>query len=92
MDARIQFRVDQQVKQLAQQAAERKGSTLSDMCRELAMNMAKEQAALMDQERWLREQVKEAHKKIAEGKSHFVSNDTAKDILKRHMNKLARKA
>lgn len=92
MDARIQFRVDQEVKLLAQQAAERKGSTLSDMCRELALNMAKEQEALMNHEKWLVEQVREAHKKIAEGKSQFVSNDMAQDILKRHLNKLAKNA
>ncbi len=35
MDTRIQFRVDDEIKRLAQQMAESQGRTLSDACREL---------------------------------------------------------
>ena len=35
MDARTQFRVDEEVKKLAQQMAESQGRTISDACREL---------------------------------------------------------
>ncbi|WP_198341864.1 type II toxin-antitoxin system TacA family antitoxin [Oceanisphaera avium] len=38
MDTRIQFRVDEETKRLAQQMAESQGRTLSDACRELTEN------------------------------------------------------
>ncbi|MBO1375546.1 hypothetical protein BVH61_18845, partial [Vibrio cholerae] len=38
MESRIQFRVDESVKKLAQAAAERRGITLSDACRDLAIS------------------------------------------------------
>ena len=40
MDTRIQFRVDEETKRLAQIMAESQGRTLSDACRELTEELA----------------------------------------------------
>ena len=42
METRIQFRIDEQTKHLAQQQAESEGRTLSDACRQLAEQLASE--------------------------------------------------
>jgi antitoxin component of RelBE/YafQ-DinJ toxin-antitoxin module len=88
MEARIQFRIDEDVKRLAQQTAERKGITLSDACRNLTLKMAKEQAELENHEEWLMEQVENAYNKIESGKANFVPHDTVNDMLQRRLNKL----
>ncbi|MDD9227967.1 hypothetical protein PVL96_23835 [Aeromonas hydrophila] len=43
MDARIQFRVSEETKRLAQMYADKNGTTLSDECRKLAEKLAEEQ-------------------------------------------------
>ncbi|WP_371931891.1 type II toxin-antitoxin system RelB/DinJ family antitoxin [Halomonas sp. MMSF_3323] len=43
MDTRIQFRIDEETKRLAQQMAESQGRTLSGACRELAEQLAEQQ-------------------------------------------------
>ncbi len=40
MDTRIQFRIDDETKRLAQQMAKSQGRTLSDACRDLAVQPA----------------------------------------------------
>ncbi len=42
METRIQFRIAEDTKRLAQQLAESQGRTLSDACRELAEQMAEQ--------------------------------------------------
>ena len=42
MDTRIQFRVDEETKRLAQIMAESQGRTLSDACRELTEELAEQ--------------------------------------------------
>ena len=64
MDTRIQFRVDEETKRLAQLMAESQGRTLSDACRELTEELATEQ-------------VNAAFSKLDSGKSEFVTHEEA---------------
>ncbi|MGB0289433.1 damage-inducible protein J [Aequoribacter sp.] len=77
METRIQFRVNEETKRLAQLMAESQGRTLSDACRELTEQLADAQRQAQAHERWLTEQVNEAFNKYDAGESVFFSNDEA---------------
>ena len=78
MDTRIQFRVDEETKRLAQLMAKSQGRTLSDACRELTENLAEEQRNAMNHEAWLTEQINSAFNKFDSGQSRFLEHDNAK--------------
>ena len=77
MDTRIQFRVDEETKRLAQMMAESQGRTLSDACRELTEELAEQQRKVMTHDQWLTEQVNAAFNKLEGGQSEFVSHEEA---------------
>ena len=77
METRIQFRVNEETKRLAQLMAESQGRTLSDACRELTEQLADAQRQAQAHERWLTEQVNEAFNNYDAGESVFFSNDEA---------------
>ncbi|WP_394223272.1 damage-inducible protein J [Alteromonas gracilis] len=77
MDTRIQFRVDEETKHLAQAMAESQGRTLSDACRELTEELAEQQRKAMTHDQWLTKQVNAAFSKLDNGKSEFVAHDKA---------------
>ena len=78
MDARIQFRVDEETKRLAQQMAESQGRTLSDACRDLAEQLADQQRKTVSHDTWLTEQVNLAFDKFDTERSVFIDHDQAK--------------
>ncbi|OZB06446.1 MAG: damage-inducible protein J [Idiomarina sp. 34-48-12] len=77
MDTRIQFRVDEETKRLAQLRAESQGRTLSDACRELTEKLALEQRLVDEQDQWLTEQIQLAFAKVDSGQARFFSHDEA---------------
>lgn len=81
MDTRIQFRVDEETKRLAQQMAESQGRTLSDACRELTEQLAAQQRKTLSHDAWLTEQVNLAFDKFDSGKAVFVDHDFAKSRM-----------
>ncbi|EGR0510766.1 relB protein [Vibrio cholerae] len=78
MDTRIQFRVDEETKRLAQQMAESQGRTLSDACRELTEQLAEQQRKALSHDAWLTEQVNQAFEKFESRKAVFIEHDIAK--------------
>ncbi len=78
MDTRIQFRIDEETKRLAQLMAESQGRTLSDACRELAEGLAAEQRKSMSHDAWLSEQINAAFDKFDSGEARFTKHDDAK--------------
>lgn len=81
MESRIQFRVDEEVKKLAQLAAERMGITLSDACRDLAISLAEDQKQAEAQDEWLQNEINKAYERLDSGKANFHSHETAMSIL-----------
>ena len=81
MDTRIQFRVDEETKRLAQLMAESQGRTLSDACRELTEGLAQEQRKSMNHDVWLSEQINAAFDKFDNGKANFIEHDEAKILM-----------
>jgi len=88
MDTRIQFRVDEETKRLAQLMAESQGRTLSDACRELAEALAAEQRKTMSHDAWLSEQINAAFDKFDNGKAHFIVHDEAKSLMEAKKKKI----
>src|SRR5690606_33567924 len=81
MDTRIQFRVDEETKRLAQLMAESQGRTLSDACRELTEQLAEQQRQAMSHDVWLTEQINLAFERLDTGKAVFVTHDQAKSRM-----------
>lgn len=77
MDTRIQFRVDEETKRLAQLMAESQGRTLSEACRELTVGLAEEQRKAMTHDLWLTEQINAAFDMLDSGKANFMGHDEA---------------
>lgn len=88
MDTRIQFRVDEETKRLAQLMAESQGRTLSDACRELIVGLAEEQRKTMTHDLWLTEQINAAFDKIDNGKANFIEHNEAKNQMETRKNKI----
>jgi len=81
MDARIQFRVDETTKQLAQQMAQSQGYTLSDACRNLTIELAEQQRKAMSHDAWLTQQVNHAFEKLELGEAVYVEHEEAKSSM-----------
>ncbi len=81
MDTRIQFRVDEETKRLAQLMAESQGRTLSDACRELTESLAEAQRKTMSHDSWLTEQINAAFDKFDNGKANFIVHNDAKVLM-----------
>lgn len=88
MESRIQFRVDAETKRLAQLAAEKKGLTISDACRDLTIRLAEEQIRQSAHDQWLREEVDKTYARYDRGELSFVSHDEAKEMLARRRSKI----
>ena len=88
MDTRIQFRVDDETKRLAQQMVESQGRTLSDACRELTEQMAEQQRKTQSHDIWLTEQVNLAFAKHDSGKAVFIDNESAKSRMEARKTKI----
>jgi len=88
MDTRIQFRIDEETKRLAQLMAESQGRTLSDACRELTVGLAEEQRKTMTHDLWLTEQINAAFDKFDSGKANFIEHNEAKTQMEARKNKI----
>lgn len=81
MDTRIQFRISEETKRLAQKMTESQGRTLSDACRELTEQLANQQRKVVSLDAWLTEQVNLAFDKFDTGGSAFIEHDQAKSRM-----------
>jgi antitoxin component of RelBE/YafQ-DinJ toxin-antitoxin module len=88
MDTRIQFRVDEETKRLAQLMTESQGRTLSDACRELTEGLAEEQRKSMSHDVWLSKQINAAFDKFDDGKANFIMHDDAKSLMEARKQKI----
>ena len=88
MDTRIQFRVSEETKRLAQQMAESQGRTLSDACRELTEQLAEQQRKALAHDEWLTNEVNRAFKSLDAGKANFVDHASAKSQMETRKAKI----
>jgi len=81
MDTKFHFRLDESTKMRAQKAAESRGKTLSEACRDFAEQLAREVEPLSQHEKWLKKQVEIAVLKVRSGEARFTSNEEVKQIV-----------
>jgi len=91
MEDRIQFRVDAEVKDLAQKAAKRKGYTLSDACRQLAENFAEEQRDFESHDSWLIDKVNLAFAAFERGENKILSKEDVDARLSRKRSEIMKR-
>lgn len=91
MDARVQFRINEETKRLAQQRAEGQGRTLSDACRELVEELAEQQRRALSHDDWLATQVNDAFARYEIGQSTFVDHDTARQRMAERKDRMRRR-
>ncbi|MBJ7224034.1 MULTISPECIES: damage-inducible protein J [unclassified Brenneria] len=86
----IHFRIDEEIKRLAMQAAERHQVSLTELMRQRAEELAEEerQHQLNAGDEWLEAQVREAFARYDAGESEFISNEDASQ----QMNELKARA
>ncbi|WP_102797382.1 damage-inducible protein J [Bowmanella denitrificans] len=92
MDTRIQFRVSEQTKRLAQKMAESQGRTLSEACRQLTEELAAQQLKAMEHDAWLTEQVNQAFAKLDNGTGVFIQHEDAKASIEARKMKIRTRA
>jgi antitoxin component of RelBE/YafQ-DinJ toxin-antitoxin module len=88
MNTRIQFRIDEETKRLAQLMAEKQGRTLSDACRELTEQLADLQRKEMNHDAWVSEQVNAAFDKLDSGEAVFSTHEQAKERIEARKAKI----
>ncbi|MDE1497077.1 type II toxin-antitoxin system RelB/DinJ family antitoxin [Xenorhabdus bovienii] len=91
MQARIHFRINDETKQLAHKAAERKGLTLSDACRTFTEELAEEQKKIEEHENWLKREVNSAFDKLSNGDAVFFDQKQAKNVMEERKSKIREK-
>ena len=92
MDTRIQFRVNEETKHLAQQMTKSQGRTISDACRDLTEQLADQQRKIASHDAWLTEQVNLAFDKLDTGRSTFIEHDQAKSEMTERKAKIRGRA
>lgn len=88
MDTRIQFRVGEETKYLAQLMTESQGRTLSEACREFTLGLANEQRKVMNHDAWLTQQINTAFEKLDSGKASFIPHEEAKVSMEARKEKI----
>lgn len=81
MDTRVQFRISEETKRLAQAHASEKGTTLSDECRKLTESLADQQRSKEGYDSWLRDQVNAAFDKMEAGESTFLNTSESSKFM-----------
>lgn len=86
----IHFRIDEETKRLAMQAAERQKMSLTEMMRQRAEELAADERRYQNSEHdsWLEQQIMDAFSRYDDGEGDFISNDE----MNSHMNELKMQA
>lgn len=86
----IHFRIDEETKRLAMQAAERRRMSLTEVMRQRAEELAAEERRYQNSEHegWLEQQILDAFSRYEDGESEFISNEE----MNNRMNELKMQA
>lgn len=88
METRVQFRIEAKTKELAMQALEKKGLSLSDALRAFLDKLASTEKIMTKEETWLKEQINESLERVDKGETHYYSEDEAEQRINSFMSKL----
>ncbi|RPH22319.1 damage-inducible protein J [Buttiauxella warmboldiae] len=90
MSSTIHFRIDEETKRLAMQAAERQQMSLTELMRQRAEELAAEERRYQSSEHegWLEERIVQAFRRHDAGEGEYISNDD----MESRMNTLKQQA
>jgi antitoxin component of RelBE/YafQ-DinJ toxin-antitoxin module len=90
MNSTIHFRIDEETKRLAMQAAERQQMSLTELMRQRAEELAAEERRHQSSEHegWLEQQIAQAFSRHDAGEGEYISNDE----MEERMNTLKQRA
>ncbi|SCC69911.1 hypothetical protein GA0061070_11022 [Kosakonia oryziphila] len=84
MSSTIHFRIDEETKRLAMQAAERRQVSLTALMRQRAEELAAEERRHQNSEHegWLEVQIAQAFSRYEAGEGEYISNDEMENRMK----------
>lgn len=90
MSSTIHFRIDDETKRLAMQAAERLKMSLTELMRQRAVELAEEERKFQSSghDQWLEEQIEQAFGRHDAGEGEYISNEE----MENRMNLLKKRA
>lgn len=88
METRVQFRIESETKQLAKQALEKKGISLSDALRAFLDKLAVTEKVMTKEETWLKEQIEETFARVDRGEIRYYSEDEADERMRSFIAKI----
>jgi antitoxin component of RelBE/YafQ-DinJ toxin-antitoxin module len=81
MEARIQFRIESETKDLAKKALDKKGISLSNALRTFLERLASTETVMNKQETWLKEQIEDTFERIEKGEVRYYSEEEAETMM-----------
>lgn len=92
MSSTIHFRIDEETKRLAMQAAERQQMSLTELMRQRAEELAAEERRHQNNEHegWLEAQIAQAFSRYEAGEGEYISNDEMENRMKALKQRAAR--
>lgn len=88
METRVQFRIEVETKDLAKQALDKKGISLSDALREFLTKVASTEKVMTKEETWLKEQIDETIMRVKRKEIKYYSEDEADERMKSFISKI----
>ncbi|WP_433712772.1 type II toxin-antitoxin system RelB/DinJ family antitoxin [Escherichia marmotae] len=90
METRVQFRIECETKQLAKQALEKKGISLSDALRAFLDKLASTEKVMTKEETWLKEQIEDTFARVEKGEILYYSEEEADERMNSFISKIER--
>ncbi|ECZ8516418.1 damage-inducible protein J [Salmonella enterica] len=92
MSSTIHFRIDEETKRLAMQAAERQQMSLTELMRQRAEELAAEERRYQNSEHedWLEAQIAQAFSRYEAGEGEYISHDEMENRMKALKQRAAR--
>jgi len=88
METRVQFRIESETKELAKQALDKKGISLSDALREFLNKLASTEKSMTKEEIWLKEQVEDTFARVDRGENRYFTEDEADERMNTFISKI----
>lgn len=88
METRVQFRIESETKELAKQALDKKGISLSDALREFLNKLASTEKSMTKEEIWLKEQIEDTFARVNSGEIRYYTEDEADERMDRFISRI----
>lgn len=88
METRVQFRIESETKELAKQALDKKGISLSDALREFLNKLASSEKVMTKEETWLKEQIEDTFARVNNGEIRYYTENEADEKMNSFISRI----